>query len=106
MGRGEAAAVFIEQEAAGPQQPEVHPDGGGTGSAVEGEGDRAAGQIRSAVLRVGDIENGGGGLLLVVADDDGDGDSSVVQFLAVDRDAMLGFDQLLFGLSRSEEHTS
>ena len=68
----------------------MEPDGGGTGSAVEGERQRALRGIGFAELGVGDEEDVGARLALLGFENKIAGRGLIFDDLAADRDLMLG----------------
>lgn len=94
VGGRESEAVVLEFDAFGAEKAEVEPDGGGAGAAVEGKGERAFGSEGgvSFFFGVGDVEDLGGGFAFGVFESDGACGGGVVDFLAVDGDAVFGGD--------------
>lgn len=90
----EGEAVVLEFDAFGAEETEVEPDGGGAGAAVEGEGERAFGSEGGIgfFFGVGDVEDFGGGFAFGVFESDGACGGGVVDFLAVDGDAVFSGD--------------
>ena len=92
VGGREGEAGVLEFDAFGAEEAEVEPDGGGTGAAVEGEGEGALGGFGGIgfFFGVGNVEDFGGGFAFGVYESEGTGGGGVVDFLAVDGDGMLG----------------
>ena len=82
----------------------MQPDGRGAGATIEGEGDRTLFLLFDAVTGVSDKENFGFGLvpfrlalfLGFFLEDDGARGDGVVDFTAVYRHHMMGFNQVVF----------
>ncbi len=81
----------------GAERAEVYPERRRPGSAVEAEGDRAAGRVLHAVERVGDVEDRRRDRALVVPEQQGAGGGGVGVGLAVQGQRVAGDRRLLFG---------